>query len=157
MRQCRKHSPVFANSTQHSRANAPPSRCRQCCLDDLWIQRVSDSLLHIACAGERGSCIMSNQQTSRSFLPFTAGSARASTQPVTSPSKSKRLSGPAGGFRMTATFVEPARNRLLGTSSVQGRFCRQAIGDIPFKRSCCCDKLWEFISEVWIAATGKAA
>ena len=28
-----------------------------------------------------------------------------------------------------------------GNSSVQGRFCRQAIGDIPFRRSCCCDKL----------------
>ena len=28
----------------------------------------------------------------------------------------------------------------LGNSSVQS-FCRQAIGDIPFRRSCCCDKL----------------
>ena len=28
-----------------------------------------------------------------------------------------------------------------GNSSVQGRFCRQAIRDIPFRRSCCCDKL----------------
>ena len=28
-----------------------------------------------------------------------------------------------------------------GNSSVQGRFCRQAIGDIPFRRSCCFDKL----------------
>ena len=33
--QCRKHSPVsqLRNSTQHSRANAPPSPCRQCCLE----------------------------------------------------------------------------------------------------------------------------
>ena len=28
-----------------------------------------------------------------------------------------------------------------GNSSVQGLFCRQTIGDIPFRRSCCCDKL----------------
>ena len=33
--QCRKHSPVsqLRDSTQHSRANAPPSPCRQCCLE----------------------------------------------------------------------------------------------------------------------------
>ena len=33
--QCRKRSPVsqLRNSIQHSRANAPPSPCRQCCLE----------------------------------------------------------------------------------------------------------------------------
>ena len=50
-----------------------------------------------------------------------------------------------GNFQFLVSVI-PAS--YWGNSSVQGRFCRQAIGDIPFRRSCCCDKLGN--SKVWL-------